>query len=100
MVAWVKRRDRDDLFQAVPYQVAPRPPMTDALAARCARAAHVLGPDGTLLSAGRAGLFVLERVGWPRLARVLGVPPFVWLVEVGYWLVARNRRWLGGGLRL
>jgi len=72
--------------------------MTDALAARCARAAHVLGPDGTLLRAGRASLFVLARIGWPRLARVLGLPPFVWLVEVGYWLVARNRRRLGGRL--
>ena len=69
--------------------------MTDALAARCARAAHVGGPDGTVLAAGRASLFVLGQLGWPRLARVLGVPPLVWGVELGYWLVARNRHWLG-----
>lgn len=65
--------------------------MTDALAARCARAVHVLTPDGTLLAAGRACLFVLGKIGWPRLARVLALPPLVWLVEAGYWVVARNR---------
>jgi len=75
----------------VPYQEAPRPPMTDALAERCARAVHVLGPDGTLLAAGRASLFVLERIGFPRLGRVLRVPPLVWAVEIGYRLVARHR---------
>ncbi|MBI2466636.1 MAG: DUF393 domain-containing protein [Candidatus Rokubacteria bacterium] len=91
MVAWVKRRDRADVFEAVAYQAAPHPPMTDVLAARCARAVHVLGPDGSLLAAGRACLFVLGKLGWPRLARVLSLPPFVWLVEAGYWLVARNR---------
>ncbi len=75
----------------MPYQEAPRPPMTDALAERCARAVHVLGPDGTLLAAGRASLFILERIGFPRLGRVLRVPPLVWAVEAGYRLVARNR---------
>lgn len=66
--------------------------MTDALAARCARAVHVLGPDGTLLAGGRATLFVLERIGWwPRLVRVLRRPPLVWGVELGYRIVARNR---------
>jgi len=65
--------------------------MTDALAARCARAVHVLTPDGTLLDGGRASLFVLGRIGWPRLARLLGLPPLVWLVELGYRLVAANR---------
>lgn len=68
--------------------------MTDALATRCARAVHVLAPDGTLLAGGRACLFVLGRIGWPRLARVLGLPPLAWLVEIGYRLVATNRGWL------
>jgi predicted DCC family thiol-disulfide oxidoreductase YuxK len=66
--------------------------MTDPLAARCARAVHVLGPDGTLLAGGRASLFILARIGWPRLARALAVRPLVWLVEGGYRLVAANRR--------
>jgi hypothetical protein len=70
--------------------------MTDALAARCARAVHVLGPDGTLLAGGRASLFVLDRIGWwPRLVRVLGVPPLVWAVEAGYRVVARHRPLFG-----
>jgi predicted DCC family thiol-disulfide oxidoreductase YuxK len=68
--------------------------MTDELAARCARAMHVLGPDGTLLSGGRASLFVLERIGWPRLGRVLARRPLVWLVEGVYRAVAANRGWL------
>lgn len=72
--------------------------MTDALAARCARAVHVLAEDGTLLAGGRASMFVLGKVGWPRLARVLSLPPLIWLVEAGYWLVARNRRLLTRGL--
>jgi predicted DCC family thiol-disulfide oxidoreductase YuxK len=65
--------------------------MTPALAEACARAVHVVRSDGTVLRAGRATLFVLERLGWGVLARVLAVPPFVWCVEVGYRVVARNR---------
>jgi hypothetical protein len=66
--------------------------MTEPLAERCARAVHVLRPDGTLLAGGRASLFVLERIGCaPALARVGGRPPFVWLAELGYGVVARNR---------
>ena len=72
--------------------------MTDDLAARCARAVHVLRPDGTVLAAGRACLFVLGELGWPRLARTLARRPLVWLVEASYWLVARNRRGLGRAL--
>jgi hypothetical protein len=65
--------------------------MTDALAERCARAVHVLAPDGTLLAGGRASLFVLERIGFPRLGALLGHRPLVWAVEAGYRVVARNR---------
>jgi predicted DCC family thiol-disulfide oxidoreductase YuxK len=70
--------------------------MTDALAARCVRAVHVLAPDGTLLAGGRATLFILEQVGWwPRLARLGRRRPLVWLVELGYRIVARNRPFFG-----
>lgn len=65
--------------------------MTDALAARCARAVHVLTADGRLLAGGRACVFVLGELGWPRLARILDRPPLVWLVEGGYRVVAANR---------
>ncbi len=97
-VAWVKRRDLTNQIRAVPYQDAPRPPMTDSLARRCERSVYVFTLDGQVLSAGRASLYVLGKVGFPRLARVGGLPPFVWGVELGYWLIARNRqffsRWL------
>jgi predicted DCC family thiol-disulfide oxidoreductase YuxK len=83
------------VFEAVPYQMAPRPPMTDALAARCARAVHVLTEDGRVLAAGRACLFILGELGWPRLARALGRPPLVWLVGAGYRVVASHRGFLG-----
>ncbi len=66
--------------------------MTDRLARECARAVHVVTPDGRLLRAGRASLYVLDQVGWRRLAAALSRPPLVWLVEAGYRLVARNRR--------
>ena len=75
----------------MPYQRAPRPPMSDALAARCARAVHVLTPAGELLRAGRASLYVLGRIGWRSTAAIASRWPLIWLVEAGYWLVARNR---------
>jgi len=91
-VQWAERHDIGHSFRAVPYQEAPSPPMTPALRAACARAVHVLTADGQVLRAGRACLWVLERTGHPLVARVLAVPPLVWLVELGYWLVARNRQ--------
>ena len=74
------------------YQDAPRPPMTDELAERCRRAVHVITPAGQTLAAGRASVCVLGLIGYPRLARLAGRPPFIWAVELGYWMVARNRR--------
>lgn len=58
----------------------------------CKRAVHVLLPDGGVLRAGRAALFVLERIGFGPLARLLALPPFIWAVELGYKVVASNRR--------
>lgn len=75
----------------MPYQHAPTPPMTDALRIACARAVHVVTPDGRVLRAGAASLRVLERIGFRGTAAVLSIPPLVWLVETGYWVVARNR---------
>ena len=37
-------------------------------------------------------MFVLEEIGWhPALVRLLRQRPWIWLVELGYRLVARNR---------
>ncbi len=91
MAAWVRRRDPTQRLQVTPYQEAPSPPMTPALYAACERAVHVVTPDGTTLRAGRAALYVLERIGWGWFARLLGLPPFIWLVELGYRIVSSNR---------
>jgi predicted DCC family thiol-disulfide oxidoreductase YuxK len=90
-VEWALRHDTAGAFVARPYQEVPSPPMTDALREACRRSVHVRTTDGRWLRGGRACLFVLERVGWPRLARVAALPPLVWLVEGGYVVVARNR---------
>jgi hypothetical protein len=65
--------------------------MTDALASRCARAVHVITSEGQVLRAGRASLYVLDAIGWKLTASLLSRRPLIWLVEGGYWLVARNR---------
>ena len=88
---WVQQGDTRGVFRVVPYQEAPSPPMNPVLSSACARAVHVVKPDGTILRAGRASLFILERIGWGWFARLLRLPPFIWLVELVYWFVARNR---------
>ena len=66
--------------------------MTPELYAACQTAAHVIVTDGRVLKAGRAGMFLLEELGYPRwLVRPFTWPPLVWLTELGYWLIANNR---------
>ncbi|MDX1932961.1 MAG: DUF393 domain-containing protein [Capsulimonadales bacterium] len=91
-VDWLKARDTNDAFHPVPYQEAPSPPMTPELAAACKKAVHVLTPEGKVLRAGRAALYLLDRIGWGAVARPLMWPPFVWGVEIGYKVVAANRQ--------
>ena len=69
--------------------------MTPELAAACRRAVHVISADGRVFRAGRAVLFIASELGWPRLSRLLALPPMVWLVEAGYFVVARNRGFFG-----
>jgi predicted DCC family thiol-disulfide oxidoreductase YuxK len=88
---WGERRDTSGRLRFVPYQEAPSPPMTEALAVDCAIAMHVAFADGRLLRAGRATLFILGELGWPRTSRLLGARPLIWLVEIGYRIVASNR---------
>lgn len=79
-------------FEVVAYQDAPSPPMTPQLYEACKRAVHVIKVDGEILRAGRATLFVLERIGWGYgLPRLLKFPPLIWFVEVGYTIVKHNR---------
>ena len=65
--------------------------MTEALFSACEKAVHIIRSDGRVYRAGRAVLFVLECLGWGWGARILSYPPFVWLVEALYRLVARHR---------
>ena len=94
-VQWVGSRDAGGRFRAMPYQEAPSPPMSPALAEACRRAVHVVKGDGQVLRGGRAVLFILEctGMGWP--ARIAAYPPILWVVELGYGAVARNRSFFG-----
>ncbi|MGA9524409.1 MAG: DCC1-like thiol-disulfide oxidoreductase family protein [Myxococcaceae bacterium] len=83
-----------DDFSLIRYQEAPSHPVYEERRQACARAMHVYTADGRWLRAGRASLFVLERMGpgWRLFARIMGIPPLRWAVELGYWIIARNRR--------
>ena len=65
--------------------------MTPELAAACAQAVHVISSDGKTLRAGRAVLFVMDKLGWRVFARLLALPPMLWIVEFTYRIVANNR---------
>ena len=70
--------------------------MTPALRAQARKAVQVLTADGHQLSAGRAILFALDEIEWhPSAVRLAGRRPFIWLVELGYWIVARSRAFFG-----
>ena len=70
--------------------------MTPALREQARKAVQVMTADGRQLSAGRAILFVLEEIDWhPSVVRLAGRRPFIWAVELGYWIVARNRSFFG-----
>jgi predicted DCC family thiol-disulfide oxidoreductase YuxK len=90
-IAWLQRNDREHRFQFTKYQEAPSPPMTPELYRACGKAVHVIDREGSIHRGARATLFILEREGWGPIARFLSLPPFVWIVELGYCLVASNR---------
>ena len=70
--------------------------MTPALRERADKAVQVITADCRQLSAGRAILFALAEIGWhPRMVRLAARRPLIWLVEFGYWIVARNRSFVG-----
>jgi predicted DCC family thiol-disulfide oxidoreductase YuxK len=74
--------------------------MTPELRRRAEMAMQVITVDGRGLEAGRAALFILTELQWrPWLTQILQRRPFIWLLDVGYPLVARNRhlisRWGG-----
>jgi len=101
MSLWVRGLDQKELFKVMAYQEVPEPIMTPELREACKRAIHVLTTDGKVLRAGRAAMFLLKRVGYPKLAWFGSLPGIIWFVELGYFLVARYRgkvyRWFFKG---
>lgn len=91
-IQWLEARDRRRRFDTMPYQQCPSPPMTPELRDACSRALHVISVEGEVLRAGAACLFVLRVLGWRNAARVLSLPPLLVATELGYRLVAANRR--------
>ena len=70
--------------------------MSPALREQARKAVRVMTADGHQLSTGRAILFVLEEIDWhPSMVRLARRRPFIWAVELGYWIVARNRSFFG-----
>ena len=70
--------------------------MTPALREQARNAVQVMTADGHQRSAGRAILFALEEIEWhPSVVRLAGRRPFIWVVELGYRIVARNRPFFG-----
>ena len=70
--------------------------MTPVLREQARKAVQIITGDGHQLSAGRAILFALVEIEWhPNLLRLAGRRPFIWLVELGYRIVARNRAFFG-----
>ncbi len=66
--------------------------MSPELRQQAQRAVQVVTRDGRRLSATRAVLFVLDELRWhPALVRLARQYPFLWVVELGYRFVARNR---------
>jgi hypothetical protein len=66
--------------------------MTPVLREQARKAVQVVTADGRHLSAGGAILFALEEIDWhPRAVRLGRRRPFIWFIELGYWIVARNR---------
>jgi len=91
-VAWLQARDRAGRLRPIPYQDAPDPPLIPPLRARAKHSVLTIGPDDRVQTAGRAVLGALAEIGWMTpLVRVAALPPFVWLVEIGYRIVAGNR---------
>ncbi|MBL8060400.1 MAG: DUF393 domain-containing protein [Chthonomonas sp.] len=56
--------------------------------------------SGRELGGANAVLFILSQSGWGWFARMLMLPPFIWVLGAGYWIIARNRQRISRLLRL
>lgn len=90
-IDWVRRMDQVGALDLQPYQGVSSPIMTPEFSADCARAIQVVLHDGSILSAGRAVLFMWSVLGWKRTSRFFSLPPMIWLIEIAYSFVASHR---------
>lgn len=94
------RRDSKGLFTAVSRQRCPSPPMTPELAAQLGREIVVWTRDEKYLGGADAVFFFMQHTGWGFVARILALPPFIWIARIGYKIVAKNRLLISKWLKL
>jgi predicted DCC family thiol-disulfide oxidoreductase YuxK len=94
-VLWVQKRDTQQKFHPVSYQLAPSPPMTTELREQSRHAVQVVTADGKRFSAGAACAFVLQEIGYKRLGSTMRLWGLRTIVEWGYRRVAKNRDFFG-----
>ncbi|MEO0796472.1 MAG: DCC1-like thiol-disulfide oxidoreductase family protein [Verrucomicrobiota bacterium] len=89
--AWIQQRTGSRVDFAPYQEMLERFPELDEAA--LSYAVHYLDEHGRVLRAGEAVLVALERTPkWSWAARwYYHIPPFAWMIEAGYWVVARNR---------
>ena len=94
-IGYARALDSHSRFRFEPFQSAQHPLLSPDVRARCEKAVHLITTRGQILSGGRACFFVLEEAMdnrlAKRLARLMRSFPLAIPVEVGYWIVARNR---------
>ena len=95
---WAIRRDKGRQFVAWAYQNAPSPPMTPELRRACEGAVHVITKRGKVLRGAAAVVFLFQHIVPKPLGfvpRILAQAPWIWPLDIGYELVARNRMRIG-----
>ena len=95
---WAMRHDRHRQFIAAAFQKAPSPPMTPALQKACEGAVHVVTNRGKVLRGAAAVMFLFQQI-LPKplrfVPRLLARAPWIWPLDVGYEIIARNRARIG-----
>lgn len=71
----------------MPYQEQA---LSAELRSACARSIHLVHPDGRMERGGLAVLSILQALGWWWVLPFRW-PPMIWVVELMYRVVARNR---------
>lgn len=87
------RHRAKEIFEAVPRQTCPTPPLTASLKERAASEVVVVDEQGHERGGADAVFFILRKTGafwvWPFM-----LPPLIWFMRAGYRVVARNRGYI------